>query len=870
MTAEEQIDLHEKALSTDAIGADERVVTMTPPAAGMQPSEADIRVRLVNDLPGDAYDDSELKQRISIEEGKNAELERRDHDSWQNSGTAANAAIVLVTADSIDEGGLAGQAWGAAKAIAPGTYDLFMRIPFNQIRAKYRVVDTGGGEYEDLWIESLVTGGFAYLLWRDDVVVSSNTSFQAQISQLDAHTAYHGFFDGDLDPGSAYEAAKEVFEAGANITLTENDTDKTITIAGEAGGEGGGATQVAPETAAFDNVTLAHSTAETALPVNTGSTPVGTIITARTGSAITLKAGSYQLSFSFDAVPAIRRFAPQFAVKNGATELESSDSVYFRLTSNIRRTTLTLPLNLASDTEVNFVARTVEYAPTSDESGAGGSGALNNIRCLIQPVGGIKGDRGEQGLPGGGAYDDTELRDRISEQEYVTEELEHRTHTNWSAAANAAAAAVWVTPTSSDVGNDQLPGQSWVVTQTGLTSGAHNVYLRIPVGNLVSRYRVSAGTAGVFHDGWAHRLTQGGFVYLEQIDRVVLTGAASFQAQVSGETQNTRFHGWFDGRMSQAAFSSGIAGTQEDGHVVKRVGGVWTSRPDAGGFDQAQVDARINTLRPRPLSAADRVKLDLITAHDYIRGVYMSPPEAPRTLTTSTTLNFHVHVTPNAFPEAASSGRVWVSVGGIEKYVSYVAGRDRYTIPWTPTASEIIELDNNQSWQTASDIRFSVWITAGVADDPALALYQDNFPIRDAIAAGPTRSVETHVTYNAAQRSAQRDHRYFATGYTPPTNYDVLELLFKLGDGEDDGEVRFSDLKILPKRAIDGVTVNVVGDSASAENQVEIAIPSVGNTADRNPVRLAIGKTSTGALLVAYSGPKGKVHDIWFQAVSYT
>ena len=645
--------------------------------------------------------------------------------------------------------------------------------------------------------------------------------------------------------------------------MVEDDTAKTIKINAEVGGAA--SPQVSPETATFDNVTLTHSTAEVALPVTTASTPVGTIITARTASTITLKAGSYNLDFQFDAAPTMRRFAPQIAIKSGATELRASTPIYFRLSSNIRRAAESIALYLASDTEVNFVARTVEYAPTSDESGAGGSGALNNIRCLIQPVGGIKGDRGPVGP---GNYDDSALQDRISEQEYKTEDLEHRTHTNWAQASSTAAAAVWVTPSSSDVGSDQLPGQTWVVNQTGLSSGAHNVYLRIPTGNLISKYRVSAGSAGVFHDGWAHRLTQGGFTYLEQINPVVLAGATSFQAQVSGETQNTRFKGWFDGRMSQAAFESGVAGSKSNNSIVKVVNGVPTWRPDAGGLSQAQVDGRIAALRPRPLSASDRVKLDLITRHEYIRGVYMSPAEAPRTLTTSTPLTFHVHVTPNAFPEAASSGRVWVSVGGIEKYVAYRASADRYTIAWTPTASEIIELDNNQSWQTASDIRFSVWITAGTADSPSLALYQDNFVIRDAVAAGPTYSAVTTVNYNLAARNLLRKERWIATGYSPDLNADILELWMKLGNRPTENLLTLTPIASVSLTAFQASTIKSAGDNAQSGSDDEIIfITAKQQINEEGRGAIGIARTSANELLIAASHDFSFPYTCYFQTI---
>lgn len=200
------------------------------------------------------------------------------------------------------------------------------------------------------------------------------------------------------DTGASNLQLIQALQSG-KLDITDAFTQALADARYERIGQGGGAA-VAPELVGFSDLALAADANEVALAVRTDVTRAGSIILSVSAGGVRLKAGSYQLTFMGDVDATGERFNPQFLVNDaiGAEGLTAAN--YYRATGGEQATIWITPLVVAQDTDFTFSARQGQY---SSSAGVGGAGTVSDLRLLIQPVGGIKGDQGRQGDPGAAA-----------------------------------------------------------------------------------------------------------------------------------------------------------------------------------------------------------------------------------------------------------------------------------------------------------------------------------------------------------------------------------------------------------------------------------------------------------------------------------
>ena len=162
-------------------------------------------------------------------------------------------------------------------------------------------------------------------------------------------------------------------------------------------GQGGG-TVVAPEFVFLQDVSVGADTNRNTISLGARGNQTGNIVLSLGAAGIRIKAGSYLLTFS--GLPDARsdRFNPLIGVFDGAQELANSSPVYMRGTANEANTSWQCALNLGADDDISFYARQGQVSTQGD--GITGAGAIRNLRLMIQPVGGIKGEPGRDGDPG--------------------------------------------------------------------------------------------------------------------------------------------------------------------------------------------------------------------------------------------------------------------------------------------------------------------------------------------------------------------------------------------------------------------------------------------------------------------------------------
>ena len=155
---------------------------------------------------------------------------------------------------------------------------------------------------------------------------------------------------------------------------------------------------------AMDDKTIPTGTTGIELTLPAAVT-TGDIITAiDTGRAdFTIADGTYLLHIRAEAAGVGQRALPQIRLRDASdnSELEWTQSQYSRTNSGTMHISLSTPIILSADTEINLFAVHDDTGAPSPNAGAV-TVALTNIQLRIIPLGAQRGEMGEQGPAGSG------------------------------------------------------------------------------------------------------------------------------------------------------------------------------------------------------------------------------------------------------------------------------------------------------------------------------------------------------------------------------------------------------------------------------------------------------------------------------------
>jgi len=190
---------------------------------------------------------------------------------------------------------------------------------------------------------------------------------------------------------------------GEGVTASGNAATKTINI------PGGGGTTIAPHFQEFDDGTVPGQTSTASYTylelAPDGTVTTGDIVTANDTNDFTIAPGQYILVCEFDVASTGERFTPELHVRLASDDsiLAYSTHEYDRTSGGRTRGVLFAYWNPTASTEVNFALTQDGYASSGGNRSGMNATAITNPTIVIQPVGGIKGEKGDPGAAGSGS-----------------------------------------------------------------------------------------------------------------------------------------------------------------------------------------------------------------------------------------------------------------------------------------------------------------------------------------------------------------------------------------------------------------------------------------------------------------------------------